>query len=79
MMVFNVCVNDSVQLLYLNLLMEEMLVMIFDWSCDSHLCCDDCWLSVISDTVSILRWVGKLTLYQIMKYGFITVNFKISL
>jgi len=45
-LVFNVCVNDTVQLLNINLLVEELFVMSFDWSCDSNHCCDDCWLSV---------------------------------
>jgi len=44
MMVFNVCVNDTVQLLYTVLqyqpyLMEELLVMSFDHV--THLCWDD--------------------------------------
>jgi len=48
MMVFNVCVNGTVQLLYisLNLLMKEILVMSFDWSSNFDHCCDYCWLSV---------------------------------
>jgi len=47
MMVFNVCVNDTVQLLNssINFLVEEMIMMSFDWSFDSHYCCD-WWLSV---------------------------------
>jgi len=47
MMVFNVCVNDTVQLLYnsMNFLEEELIMMSFDWSCDFHYGCD-CWLSV---------------------------------
>jgi len=47
-MVFNVCVNDNVQLLYVSskLLVEKLLVMSFDKSCDFNHCCDDCWLSV---------------------------------
>jgi len=47
MMVFNVCVNDTVQLLYssINFIVEDLLMMTFDWSCDPpH--GYDCWLSV---------------------------------
>jgi len=64
----NVCVNDTVQLLYISII---LLVMSFDWSCDSHLCCD-WWLSVYyngTKQISTLQKFGKLTLYQIMKYG----------
>jgi len=41
-MVFNVCVNDTVQLLYsrMNSLVEELIMMSFDWSFDSDYCCD---------------------------------------
>jgi len=47
MMVFNVCVNDTVQLLYItSTLYKYSLVMSCDCSCNSHHYCDDCWLSV---------------------------------
>jgi len=43
-----VCLNDTVQLLYtsINIIVEELLVMSFNWSSDSHHCCDDYWSSV---------------------------------
>jgi len=42
-----VCVNGTVKLLYINIniLVEKLIVMRCDWSCDSHLRCD-WWLSV---------------------------------
>jgi len=41
MMVFNVCVNDTVQFLYsMNSLFEELIMMSFDCSFDSHYCKD---------------------------------------
>jgi len=47
MMVFNVCVNDTVQLLYssLNFLVKELIMMSLDWWFDSIYGCE-CWLSV---------------------------------
>jgi len=47
MMVFNVCVNDTVQFLYnsMNSLVEELIIMSFDCTFDSHYCCDR-WQSV---------------------------------
>jgi len=46
MTVFNVCANYTMQLYNgINSHVEELLVMSFDWSCDSHQCCD-WWFSV---------------------------------
>jgi len=46
MMVFNVFVNDTVQLLYISItLYKYSHVMNCDCACNSHHCCDDCWLS----------------------------------
>jgi len=39
MMVFNVCVNDTVQLLYISINLLEDLLLIDHVT---HLCCDDC-------------------------------------
>jgi len=72
MMVFNVCVNDSAASLFKHsVFVEKLLVMSFDWSCDSYHCCDDWWLSVAyyngTQQKSTLQCIGKLSLYQIMK------------
>jgi len=50
MTVFNVCVHDTAQLLYIsiNFLVEDLLVNSFDWSVDSTLL----WLLF----VSVLQW-----------------------
>jgi len=65
MMVFNVCVNEAVQLLNssINSLVEELIMMMsLDWSYDSHYCCD-CWLSMYynwTKQILILQKVSKL-------------------
>jgi len=67
----------TVQLLYsnMNVLVEELIMMSFDWSFNSHYCCD-CWLSVYynwTKQILILQKVSKLTLYQIMKYFYYVI------
>jgi len=61
MMVFNVCVNDTVQLLYsrMNSLVEELIMMSFDWSFDSDYCCDR-WLSVYCNC----NWTKQILILQ---------------
>jgi len=51
MMMFSVCVNDTVQILYksINYLVEELIMMCFDWSFDFHY---GMWLL----SVSVLQW-----------------------
>jgi len=56
--------------LYINIkfLMEELNVMSFHISCDSHHCCD-CWLSVYysgTKQILILQLVDNLTINQII-------------
>jgi len=49
----------TVQLLYskMNVLVEELIMMSFDWSFNSHYCCD-CWLSVY------YNWTKQILILQ---------------
>jgi len=62
MMVFNVCVNDTEELLYIsmNFLVEDLLMMSFDWFFDSHYCCD-CWLSVYYNGIKQILILQKVS------------------
>jgi len=59
MIVFNVCVNNTVQLLYssMNFLVEELIMMSFNWSFNSHHCCD-WWVSVYCN------WTKQILILQ---------------
>jgi len=58
MMAFNVCVNDTVQLL--NISNGKLFVMSFDRSCNSHHCCDDCCLSVYNGAKQRYQFIKRL-------------------
>jgi len=78
MMVFNVCVNDSVQLTSssMNSLVEELIDWLIDRSFDSHYCWYY-WLTVYykwTKHILILQKVSKLTLSDNEMQFFIVVK-----
>jgi len=71
MMLFNVCVNDTVELLWhsMNFLVEELLMIWLNtWLSTTVIVGCQC-ITIETKQILILQNVSKLTLYQIMKYG----------